>query len=89
MRAYIHVFDHPHFATAREDGGFSIGGVPPGTYTLVAWHERFEPVRQKLEVKPGEVKADLKFTRALVPGRVEGRPQESPVVPAGTCCAGR
>lgn len=39
MLGYIHVFDHPYFAVTDERGIFSIPNVPPGTYTLKAWHE--------------------------------------------------
>jgi hypothetical protein len=39
MRGYIHVFGHPFFAVTDESGSFSIADVPPGRYTLKAWHE--------------------------------------------------
>jgi hypothetical protein len=39
MLAYIHVFDHPYFAISDERGMFSIPDIPPGAYTLKAWHE--------------------------------------------------
>jgi plastocyanin len=39
MKAYVGVLKHPFFAVTSEDGSFQIRGVPPGTYTLVAWHE--------------------------------------------------
>jgi hypothetical protein len=39
-RAYVAVFDHPYYAVTKPDGSFAIDGVPPGTYTLMAWHER-------------------------------------------------
>lgn len=38
MSATIVVLDHPHFALTGEDGSFEIGGLPPGDYTLRAWH---------------------------------------------------
>jgi hypothetical protein len=39
MRAWIWEFDHPYYATTDADGHFQIKDVPPGTYTVVAWHE--------------------------------------------------
>lgn len=39
MGAYAHVMEHPWFAVSGTDGKFSIPNVPPGDYTLVAWHE--------------------------------------------------
>ncbi len=39
MSAHIHAFPHPYWAVTGEDGAFEIKDVPPGTYTLVCWHE--------------------------------------------------
>jgi hypothetical protein len=55
MRAYVNVLSHPFFAVTKEDGTFEIKGLPPGTYTLVAWHE-------KLGEKTAQVKVDAKGT---------------------------
>jgi len=38
--AHVLVFDHPFFAITGTDGSFRIPGVPAGTYTVRAWHER-------------------------------------------------
>ena len=35
------------------DGRYSISGLPPGDYTLVAFHERIDPIRHALHVAPG------------------------------------
>jgi hypothetical protein len=51
-RAYVAVFDHPYYAVTKPDGTFSIDGVPPGKYTLVAWHERTGKSEQAVEVAP-------------------------------------
>ncbi len=40
MKAYIGVLKHPFFAVTAQDGSFTIKGVPPGTYTVVAWQGR-------------------------------------------------
>lgn len=40
MNAYAGVVPHPFFAVTKEDGTFEIKGLPEGTYTLEAWHER-------------------------------------------------
>ena len=39
MHAFIGVVDHPFFAVTGPDGGFQLTGLPPGTYTIEAWHE--------------------------------------------------
>ena len=39
MNAYVNVVPHPFFAVTTADGRFEIKGLPPGTYTIEAWHE--------------------------------------------------
>jgi plastocyanin len=39
MNAFILVFSHRFFSVSDADGRYQIDGVPPGTYTLVAWIE--------------------------------------------------
>jgi plastocyanin len=40
MSAFVLVLDNPYFAWANPDGSFRIDNVPPGNYTLKAWHEQ-------------------------------------------------
>ena len=39
MAAYAGVLDHPYFAVTAPGGTFEIKQLPPGTYTIEAWHE--------------------------------------------------
>src|SRR5262249_23395004 len=39
MKSYVAVSKHQFFAVTAEDGSYTIKGVPPGKYTVVAWHE--------------------------------------------------
>ena len=41
MTAFVGVLPHPFFAVTGADGGFTIKGLPPGTYTIEAWHEKY------------------------------------------------
>jgi plastocyanin len=40
MSAFILVFSHPFFAITDDDGRYRIDGIPPGSYTVVAWSDR-------------------------------------------------
>lgn len=50
MSAYILVFAHHYFAVTDNEGRYRIGDVPPGTYTVVAWHEASEPESRRVTV---------------------------------------
>lgn len=56
MRAYIGVVSHPFFAVTGDDGTFTIKGLPPGTYTLEAWHEKYGTKDVQITVAPKESK---------------------------------
>lgn len=64
QRGYIAVFDHPYFAVADASGRFTIEGLPPGTYTVKAWHERMDrPVEQRVVVRPdGPAQLDVRLS---------------------------
>src|SRR5947208_4189796 len=53
MNAYIGVVSNPYFAVSDTMGTFQIDKVPPGTYTLQAWHERFGALTKTITVKAG------------------------------------
>jgi plastocyanin len=40
MTAYGGILDHPYFAVTANGGQFELAGVPAGTYTVEAWHEK-------------------------------------------------
>ena len=40
MNAWAGVLAHPWFAVSGPDGRFTLPPLPPGDYTLAAWHER-------------------------------------------------
>ena len=63
MHAYVGVFDHPYFALSGMDGHFALKDLPPGEYTIEAWHERFGIRSQKVSLGAKETK-DIVLTFA-------------------------
>jgi len=63
MSAFVVVFSHRFFAVTDDEGQYRIENVPPGTYTVVAWHERFGRVTRNIRVREdgGDVTLDLAF----------------------------
>ena len=63
MNAYIGIVTNPYFAVSNTMGTFEITNVPPGTYTIQAWHERYGPVMKTVTVKAGAVTTvDFSYT---------------------------
>ena len=62
MNAYAGVLEHPYFAVSKADGSFSIPNLPPGSYTLAAWHEKLGTQTLQVTVAAKESKADANFT---------------------------
>src|SRR5271165_1944659 len=56
MRGYIAVFKHPFFAVTGKDGTFDLGSLPPGTYTIEAWHEKLGTSTQTVTIGANETK---------------------------------
>ena len=57
MRSTVFVFDHPYFAVTSDTGTFELKNLPPGTYTIEAWHESYAAEDQTVTVGPKETKA--------------------------------
>src|SRR5438477_150560 len=55
MSGFLVVRDNAWFAQPSADGSFTIPNVPPGTYTLKAWHERAGESSQQVTVAAGGV----------------------------------
>jgi plastocyanin len=56
MRSYIAVLKNPYFAVTDKDGGFELKNLPPGNYTIEAWHEKLGRSIQKITVGESETK---------------------------------
>ena len=61
MMCHWVVLDHPFFSVTGQDGAFQIKGLPPGQYTLKAWHERFGERHAQVTVEPDRA-AEVTFT---------------------------
>ena len=61
MKSYIGVVDHPYFAVTGDQGTFELKNLPPGEYTLEAWHEKYGTQEQKVSVGPAATQA-VEFT---------------------------
>jgi plastocyanin len=67
MHSYIAVFKHPYFAVTGKGGNFEIANLPPGTYTITAWHEKLGSSFQKITVGESET-TTLEFVFKAQPG---------------------
>ncbi len=62
MHAWLGVLPHPFFSVTGTDGSFTIKGLPPGTYTIEAWHEKYGTQTATVTVTGSESKtADFSF----------------------------
>ncbi len=56
MKSYIAVFKSPYFQITGTSGSFSLKNLPPGTYTVEAWHEKYGTTSQTVTIGPKESK---------------------------------
>jgi hypothetical protein len=53
-KGWIHVFDHPYYASTNRMGIAVLDSVPAGPHQLMLWHERAADIRDSLTVTAGE-----------------------------------
>jgi plastocyanin len=61
MRGYIGISKNNLQAVSKDDGSFTIANVPPGKYTVEAWHEKFGLKTVEVTVEAGKP-AKITFT---------------------------
>ena len=63
MNSYIGVLAHPFFAVTGDDRSFALSNLPPGDYTIEAWHEVYGEFKQKVTVKAeGDTTLDFELS---------------------------
>jgi plastocyanin len=60
MKGYIAVFKHPYFTLTDKHGSFDLKDLPPGEYTIEAWHEKYGVLTQKVTIERNQTK-ELEF----------------------------
>jgi plastocyanin len=55
MSGFILVLDNPYFTVPDATGRYSLEGIPPGEYRLIAWHERIRPIATAVRIESGGV----------------------------------
>ena len=71
MKSYVSVFDHPYFAITNDEGRYKIDDIPPGTYEVMAWQEKFKDKKTKewktlnasVTIAEGETTHDFTFVK--------------------------
>jgi len=66
MRGVFVVLKSPHYSVSDESGGFAMPDLPPGKYTVKAWHELFGEQSQVVSIGEGETK-ELRFVFKVTP----------------------
>ena len=56
MNAWVGVLEHPFYAVSGKAGAFALAGLPPGTYTIEAWHEKLGAQTQQVTIGAKESK---------------------------------
>jgi hypothetical protein len=54
MNGFIMAVESPYYAVSDADGKFTIADIPPGSYTVKIWHEKFGEQEQKVTITAGK-----------------------------------
>lgn len=56
MHSSFAVLKNSHYAVSSGDGGFTLANLPPGKYTVTAWHESYGEQTQEVTISGSETK---------------------------------
>lgn len=64
MASYAGVLEHPFYSVTSGEGTFEIKDLPPGSYVIEAWHEKYGIQSQKVSLEAADSSAsiELKYT---------------------------
>ena len=72
MTTYVGIVTNPYFSVSNEKGTFEIANVPPGSYTIEAWHEKYGPVKKPVTVRASGI-AMVDFSYTEESSKVKGK----------------
>jgi hypothetical protein len=56
MHGNFAVFKNSHYAVSQGEGSFTLPNLPPGKYTITAWHESYGDQSQEVTISGSETK---------------------------------
>ena len=69
MESWGLAVDHPYYQLTGQDGRFSLTDVPPGNYTLMAWHPGVGTILEKKVTVPAKGTAQVEYVFDSPKGR--------------------
>ena len=83
MQNWAFVVENPYYAISKSDGSFQIDQIPPGSYTVTAWHAHMKIAEKKILIASGKdspVNFEFKSEEVIYPeyeqqqkGRIQHR----------------
>jgi Carboxypeptidase regulatory-like domain len=67
MSGYFVILKTAYFAVTGDDGHFTLPELPPGHYTLTAWHESLGTQTREISIAPGVEPQTVNFTFSSKP----------------------
>lgn len=61
MHGYFVVLKTSHYSVSKDDGSYTLPDLPPGKYTITAWHEKYGTQTQDVTITANEAKT-IDFT---------------------------
>ncbi len=59
MSAFLMISPTPYFATTAPNGTYTIANIPPGTYTVKAWHEGMKTLSKSVTIPKSSAALDF------------------------------